>query len=84
MSWTAIMVAAISIMMVFTSPVLAETGARGDSSNALIWLFLGICGLIIFLQIVPVVRLAFKLAKRDFGKKESMEDELETATNRYS
>ena len=84
MSWTARMVAAISIMMVFYSPVFAETGARGDSSNALIWLFLSICGLIIFLQIVPVVRLAFRLAKGDFGKNESMEDELETATNKYS
>lgn len=84
MSWTARMVAAISIMMVFYSPVLAETGARGDRSNALIWLFLGICGLIMFLQIVPVVRLAFRLVKGDFGKKESMEDELQTATNKYS
>ncbi|SHJ50964.1 hypothetical protein SAMN02745165_02541 [Malonomonas rubra DSM 5091] len=70
-------------MMVLATPVLAETGAREDSSNVLVWAFLGICGLIIFLQMVPVATLAFGLIKGVFSKKEAMEDELETATSKY-
>ena len=69
-------------MMVLATPVLAETG-REDSSNVLVWAFLGIRGLIIFLQMVPVATMAFGLIKGIFGKKEAMEEDLETATSKY-
>lgn len=42
---------------------LAETGARQDSSQFLIWAFLGMCALIVVMQLMPVVILAFGLVK---------------------
>lgn len=83
MKWTTRVMTTITTLMVLCSPVLAETGAREDSSNVLVWAFLGICGLIIFLQMVPVATLTFGLIKGIFGKKEGMEKELETATSKY-
>jgi len=84
MKWTAKVLTAVTSLMVLCSPVLAQTGAREDSSNVLVWAFLGICGLIIFLQMVPVLSLAYGLVKGIFGeKKANMEDELEAATSKY-
>lgn len=79
---TRVMMAA-STLLVLCSPVLAATGAREDSSNVLVWAFLGICGLIIFLQMVPVLSLTYGLVKGVFGKKDSMDEKLETATSKY-
>jgi TctA family transporter len=74
----------VSTLLVLCSPVMAAPGAREDSSNVLVWAFLGICGLIIFLQMVPVLSMTYGLIKGVFGdKKGSMEDELETATSKY-
>ncbi len=42
---------------------LAETGVRQDSSQFLIWAFLGMCALIVVMQLMPVVILAFGLVK---------------------
>ena len=51
-------------------PALAETGAREDNSMMLVYLFLGVCGLIIFLQLIPVFVLGFGIIKGFFsGKK---------------
>ncbi|MEA3362320.1 MAG: hypothetical protein U9Q61_03515 [Thermodesulfobacteriota bacterium] len=50
-------------------PVFAETGAREDNSMMLVYLFLGICGLIIFLQLIPVFALGFGIIKGFFGGK---------------
>ena len=83
MKWTTKVITAISVLVVLCSPVLAETGAREDSSNVLVWAFLGICGLIIFLQMVPVFTLTFGLLKGGFGKKEGMEEKLETVSSKY-
>ena len=83
MKTTAKLMAAVSTLLVLSSPVLAAAGPREDSSNVLVWAFLGICGLIIFLQMVPVLTMAFGLVKGIFGEKKSMEDELETATSKY-
>lgn len=64
----------ISTLVVLCSPALAASGAREDSSNVLVWAFLGICGLIIFLQMVPVLSLTYGLIKGIAGgKKEDME-----------
>ena len=49
---------------------LAETGAREDNSMMLVYLFLGVCGLIIFLQLIPVFALGLGIVKGFFsGKK---------------
>jgi hypothetical protein len=69
--------------VVSATPLLAATGARQDSSNALVWAFLGICALIIFLQMVPVVSMAYGLFKGVFSRKAELDDELETATSKY-
>jgi predicted membrane channel-forming protein YqfA (hemolysin III family) len=52
-------------------PALAETGARTDNSMTLVYLFLGVCGLIIFLQLIPVFALGFGILKGLFGHKEA-------------
>ena len=78
---TRVLTAAGTIVFL-SSPVLAAS-TREDSSNALVWAFLGICGLIIFLQMVPVLSMAYGLVKGIFGKKDSLEDELEAATSKY-
>ena len=51
-------------------PALAETGERTDNSMMLVYLFLGVCGLIIFLQLIPVFVLGFGIIKGFFGHKE--------------
>ncbi|MCK4503791.1 MAG: hypothetical protein KAU22_12215 [Desulfuromonadales bacterium] len=52
-----------------TVPALAEAGAREDNSMMLVYLFLGVCGLIIFLQLIPVFALGFGIVKGVFGHK---------------
>ena len=54
-------------------PALAEAGAREDNSMTLVYLFLGVCGLIIFLQLIPVFALGFGIIKGLFSgnKKET-------------
>ncbi len=51
-------------------PALAESGARVDNSMMLVYLFLGVCGLIIFLQLIPVFALGFALIKGIFSHTE--------------
>ena len=55
------------------APAFAETGAREDNSMMLVYLFLGVCGLIIFLQLIPVFALGFGIIKGFFSgeKKET-------------
>ncbi len=54
-------------------PVFAETGAREDNSMTLVYLFLGVCGLIILLQLLPVFALGLGIIKGFFSgeKKET-------------
>ncbi|MEA3545464.1 MAG: hypothetical protein U9R69_09640 [Thermodesulfobacteriota bacterium] len=51
-------------------PALATAGERTDNSMMLVYLFLGVCGLIIFLQLIPVFALGFGIIKGFFGGKE--------------
>jgi len=51
-------------------PAFAATGAREDNSMTLVYLFLGVCGLIIFLQMIPVFALGFGIIKGLFSHKE--------------
>ena len=58
------------IFLATAIPALAEAGAREDNSMMLVYLFLGVCGLIIFLQLIPVFALGFGIIKGLFGHKE--------------
>ena len=42
---------------------LADAGVRQDHSNYLVWAFLGMCALIVIVQLMPVAVLAFGLIK---------------------
>jgi hypothetical protein len=53
-------------------PALAESGARTDNSMTLVYVFLGVCALIIFLQLIPVLSLGFGLIKGVLGGKETV------------
>ena len=50
-------------------PAFAATGAREDNSMTLVYLFLGVCGLIIFLQLIPVFALGYGMVKGIFSQK---------------
>lgn len=50
--------------------VFAAEGVRQDDSMTLVYLFLGVCGLIIFLQLIPVFALAFGIIKGIFGHRD--------------
>ncbi|SEA36778.1 hypothetical protein SAMN05660420_01892 [Desulfuromusa kysingii] len=52
-------------------PAFAETGARSDNSMTLVYLFLGVCGLIIFLQLIPVFAMGLGILKGLFSHKET-------------
>ncbi len=73
--------ASLTFLMFFASivPAIAASGGREDNSMTLVYLFLGVCGLIIFLQLIPVFVLAFGFIKGAFGSKE---DEIKPATVR--
>ena len=60
----------VGMMFLFTAaPALAAT-AREDNSMTLVYLFLGVCALIVFLQLLPVFALALGLLKGFFGAKD--------------
>jgi hypothetical protein len=54
---------ATSALLVPATQALAETGARQDSSQLLVWAFLGMCALIVIIQLMPVVMIAYGLVK---------------------
>ena len=51
---------ATSLFLILASatPVLAASG-REDHSNVLVWAFLSLCGLIVVVQLLPVIFMAF-------------------------
>jgi hypothetical protein len=46
------------IILASAAPVLAASG-REDNSNFLVWAFLSLCGLIVVVQLLPVIFMAF-------------------------
>jgi len=65
------------ILLTPASSALAEAGARQDSSQLLVWAFLGMCALIIIVQLLPVAMLTYGLVKGLFkGKEASAEVEV--------
>jgi hypothetical protein len=57
-------------------PAFAAEGVREDSSSYLVWAFLGMCALIIVLQLLPVILLLFGTVKGISKDKQSTVDAL--------
>lgn len=67
-----------TLLLAPATQVLAETGARQDNSQWLVWGFLGMCALIVIVQLVPVAVLAFGLVKGLLKGKEAATHEAVT------
>jgi len=52
-----------SSTLALASNALAASGAREDSSNMFVWIFLGMCALIILMQLMPAVLMIMGFAK---------------------
>ncbi|MFK5927321.1 MAG: hypothetical protein QM483_11870 [Desulfuromusa sp.] len=62
---------ALSGIILFSTVMPAfAASAREDNSMTLVYLFLGVCGLIIFLQLIPVFALGFGIISGIFSGKE--------------
>ena len=68
------------LLLMSAVPVFAETGAREDNSMTLVYFFLATCGLIIFLQLIPVFTLIYGFIK---GALSSSEKEAKPAPLKY-
>ncbi|MDD2309137.1 MAG: hypothetical protein PHH91_06100 [Desulfuromonadaceae bacterium] len=53
-----------------TSAYAAVTGAAGEGSGPLVWLFIGFCALIVMLQAVPAVILFISMVRGLFSASE--------------
>ena len=60
------------ITTLIASPVFSAVSERSDDGMTLVYLFLGLCGLIIFLQLIPVFALGFGIVKSVFTKNEKV------------
>ena len=45
------------------SNLMAATGVREDTSMFLVWMFLGMCALIVIMQLLPAIFLVFGMCK---------------------
>ena len=54
---------ATTLLLAPAGAALAETAARQDHSSYLVWGFLGMCALIVIVQLLPVAVLAYGLVK---------------------
>jgi hypothetical protein len=57
-----------ALLLAPAGQALADTAARQDNSQYLVWAFLGMCALIVVAQLMPVFILAFGLVKGLFTK----------------
>lgn len=73
-----ILTLATTLLLAPATQALAETGARQDNSQWLVWGFLGMCALIVIVQLMPVAILAFGLVKGLFKGKEAATHEAVT------
>ena len=56
-------------LTIMSNPAFAAVAERVDNSMFLVYCFLGVCGMIIFLQIIPVLAVAYGIVKALFSKK---------------
>ena len=62
---------ACSVVLLFPAySWAAEAGQREGSGMVLVYLFLAACGLIVLLQLLPVLAMVFALIKGIFGKRQ--------------
>jgi hypothetical protein len=66
------------LLLAPATSALAETGARQDSSQLLVWAFLGMCALIVIIQLMPVAMIAYGLVKGLLKGKETPTEEAIT------
>ena len=64
------------LLLAPATSALAETGARQDSSQLLVWAFLGMCALIVIIQLMPVAMIAYGLVKGLLKGKETSAQEV--------
>lgn len=63
----------LTVMMVLVTQLglatqlMAATGVREEASMFLVWAFLGMCALIVIVQLMPAMLLTFGLLKSLFG-----------------
>lgn len=55
--------AAAATLLGTAIPALAASATRQDNSGYAVWVFLGICSLILLVQLLPVVFMSFGLIK---------------------
>lgn len=60
----------VATLLIPVPAALAESGAREDSSGIVVWVFLGICALIVVAQLVPAAMVMLGLVKGVTEKKE--------------
>jgi len=52
-----------AVLLAPATQALAEAGNRQDHSDFLVWAFLGMCALIVVIQLMPVIMIAYGLVK---------------------
>lgn len=60
----------LSALFGSASKLLAATTERIDTSSFLIWAFLGMCALIVIVQLIPAMMLVFGMIKAVFSNSE--------------
>ena len=60
---TRITTSSLAAVLGSVSSVFAASGAREDNSGILVWLFLGMCALIVLLQLMPALLTMIGMAK---------------------
>ena len=71
----------IALLLAPATRALAEAGARQDNSQFLVWAFLGMCALIVIIQLMPVAMIAFGLIK-GLAKGKEPQAQADAATDR--
>jgi hypothetical protein len=70
---TIVTLIALLAQLGLASNLMAATGAREDTSMFLVWMFLGMCALIVILQLMPAMFLVFGMLKSLYsGEKNSV------------
>lgn len=57
----------LAIQFGWTANLMASTGAREDNSMLLVYLFLGMCALIVIMQLLPAMFLLLGMVKSLFS-----------------
>ena len=75
MNATRLITLASAALLAPATQALAEAGTRQDNSQFLVWAFLGMCALIVIVQLMPVFILAYGLVKGLFTKKAAIAEQ---------